>query len=247
MNHKIALLIMIFFVTNACSGLYDKISNVGQPPAVSKIENPVKRADYRPISMPMPPKWEEKRQPNSLWRSGAKTFFKDQRARQVGDIVTITVNISDNASFDATSTRSRNNTENAGIDNLLGIEGSLNKVLPEAVDAGSLVGMTNTTNNSGTGSTDRTETISLKVSAVITQILPNGNMVVHGRQETRLNYEIRELQISGIIRPGDITSTNTINYEQIAEARLSYGGRGHISDFQQPRYGSQVLDVVLPF
>ena len=248
MKYKtIPFLMLTLIMTSACSGLYNRLSEVGKPPKVSAIQNPVQEPGYRPVTMPMPQKWEEKRQANSLWRSGAKTFFKDQRARQVGDLVTVLVSISDNASFNANSTRTRNNTENAGINNLFGVESSFNKVLPEAVDPASLVGLTNSTNNSGTGTTTRTETVNLKVSAVVTQILPNGNLVVHGRQETRVNYEVRELQLAGVIRPGDITTENTIKYEQVAEARLSYGGRGHNSDFQQPRYGTQVLDVILPF
>jgi flagellar L-ring protein FlgH len=81
----------------------------------------------------------------------------------------------------------------------------------------------------------------------VTQVLPNGNLVVQGRQELRVNFEVRELQITGVIRQQDISSTNTVSYTKLAEARISYGGRGQLTDVQQPRYGQQLLDIIAPF
>ncbi|MGH6915034.1 MAG: flagellar basal body L-ring protein FlgH, partial [Geminicoccales bacterium] len=185
--------------------------------------------------------------PNSLWRTGSRAFFKDQRASNVGDIVTIVVNIDDNATLRNTSARSRTNMENAAADAFLGYEQSLHQLLPEAVDPTNLVELNSRTNNEGAGEISRDEAIEVKVAAVVTQILPNGNLVVQGRQEVRVNYEIRELEVAGVIRPQDITSDNTISSDKIAEARIAYGGRGHISDVQQPRYGQQVYDVLFPF
>lgn len=229
-----------------CNAL-TRLSEVGDQPKISAIENPAARPSYRPVSMPMPDPESVVRSPNSLWRSGARAFFKDQRAVRVGDILTVMIEIEDEAQINNSTTRSRSNADSAGIGGLFGYESSLNQILPDAVNPSRLVDLSSTLSNQGAGKIDRDESIKLKLAAVVTQVLPNGNMVLHGRQEVRVNFEVRELQIAGIVRPEDIKTDNTIAYDKIAEARISYGGRGHISDVQQPRYGSQVLDIFLPF
>ncbi|HBM12714.1 MAG TPA: flagellar basal body L-ring protein, partial [Rhodospirillaceae bacterium] len=165
----------------------------------------------------------------------------------IGDIVTVVIDIDENAQLDNSTTRTRNNSENVDVDSLLGYENALNSVLPEAVNPAALLAFDGQTNNSGGGAIDRQEAISVSVAAVVTQVLPNGNLVIQGRQETRVNYELRELQIAGVIRPQDISTANTVSYEKIAEARLAYGGRGQVSDCQQPRWGTQIMDVIMPF
>jgi len=162
-------------------------------------------------------------------------------------VVTVNITIEDSAVINNTSTRTRTNTDDASANAFLGYESSLSRVLPEAVLPGSLIDLDSTTSNAGAGAIDRDETINLKVAAVVTQVLPNGNLVIQGRQEVRVNFEVRQLQIAGIIRHEDISSSNTISYEKIAEARIAYGGERHISDFQQPRYGTQVLDIIFPW
>jgi len=229
-----------------CNAL-TRLANVGSEPPMTSIQNPATAPNYRPVSMPMPMGRTEHRQPSSLWRAGSRAFFKDQRAGDVGDILTVLILIDDKAELSNKSTRSRANTEDASLNAFLGYESSLSRVLPETINPGNLLEIDSTMSNTGTGSINRDETIQLKVAAVISQVLPNGNLVLHGRQEVRVNFEVRELQIAGIIRPEDITSENTISYEKVAEARISYGGRGHITDVQQPRYGQQVLDIIFPF
>jgi flagellar L-ring protein precursor FlgH len=224
-----------------------RLSEVGATPGMTQPQNPTMDPNYRPVSLPMPQPVLEAREPNSLWRTGSRAFFKDQRASRVGDLVTVNITIDDKATIANQSTRNRNNTENAAASSFFGWETQLGRIFPEAVNPASLVDLSAQTANDGKGTIDRKEQINLKVAAVITQLLPNGNMVVHGRQEVRVNYEVRELQIAGIIRPEDISSLNAISYEKIAEARIAYGGRGQISDFQQPRYGQQVLDIIMPF
>ena len=231
---------------SACSAL-DRLSEVGQPPQFEPVINPTQRPDYAPVSMPMPAADAPPRQANSLWRPGARAFFKDQRAVRIGDIMTVEIAINDNASISNETRRTRDNAESASINNLFGYEASLSRLLPEAIDNVNLLDLESDLRNAGAGEISRDEQVDLKIAAVVTQLLPNGNMVIEGNQEVRVNYELRALHIRGIVRPEDITASNTVSYEKIAEARIDYGGRGQIFDVQQPRYGSQVLDIVNPF
>jgi len=225
----------------------ERLAEVGKAPDLSTIENPTTRSDYRAVSMPMPPPKDSVREKNSLWASDRQTFFEDQRASTVGDILTVTLNIQDKAELDNQTERTRQSSENAGLDALLGYEASLADVLPEAIQNGNLVGATSDSNTAGSGSIDREEKINLKLAAIVTQVLPNGNLVIQGRQEVRVNFEKRILELAGVIRPQDVSIENTISYEKIAEARVSYGGKGQITDVQQPRYGQQVYDILFPF
>lgn len=236
---------------SACN-VTSRLANVGRPPPLTHIENPTAQPDYVPVSLPMPAPQPAERQLNSLWRSGARAFFKDQRAAQVGDILTVVIDINDQAQWRNETTRGRENSENLGLPNFFGYENkedSQFRILPKQPpwSLAELLDISSTTSNRGTGAINRSETLELKVAALVTQVLPNGNLVIQGRQEVRVNYEVRELQIAGVIRPEDITSANTISYEKIAEARIAYGGRGQITDVQQPRYGQQIFDIILPF
>jgi len=225
----------------------DRLSDVGDTPQVAPIQNPTQTQGYQPVSLPMPAPQIDQRQANSLWRPGSRAFFKDQRASQVGDILTVLVEIKDNAKLNNATDRSRDAAETAGLSNFLGLETKLNMIFPDAVDPTKLVNGASNSSTVGSGSVNRTEDIKLKIAAVITQVLPNGNMVLTGTQQVKVNAEVRELQVAGIIRPADITSINTIDYDKIAEARISYGGRGIISDAQQPRYGQEIYDILFPF
>lgn len=230
----------------ACNTL-SRLADLGEEPKLAEIENPTHAPDYQPVSMPMPVPSQAKSTANSLWRVGSRAFLKDLRATQIGDIVTVVISIDDEASLQNTTNRSRTTSEDLDVPGLAGFQNSLGAILPEAATTTDFFNTSSATTQNGTGSVARTEKLTLTVAAVVTQVLPNGNLVLHGRQETRVNYEVRELQIAGVIRPQDITNTNTIAYDDIAEARLAYGGRGHISDVQQPRYGSQLIDILLPF
>ncbi len=237
----------------ACSAL-DRVSNIGSPPEMSKISNPTTAANYQPVSLPMPAPTNVARNKNSLWSADRTTFFKDQRASNVGDIITVLIDIDDKAELQNETERTRNSNEGSTLDRFLGIEQSLHKVLPEAVNNPStgvldpdLTSFNSDSSHTGTGSIDRDEKIRVQLAALVTQILPNGNMVVSGQQEVLVNFEKRVLRIDGVIRPEDISVSNTISYEQIAEARIAYGGEGQITDVQQPRYGQQLYDIVFPF
>jgi flagellar L-ring protein precursor FlgH len=143
--------------------------------------------------------------------------------------------------------RSRANSDDANLTNFFGFESHLHNWLPKAVSPGSLVGMGSNTSNDGKGTIQRQEQIDLRVAATIIQVLPNGNLVLQGKQQVTVNFDLRELTISGVIRPQDIASDNTVTYDQIAEARIEYGGRGQVQDVQQPRYGEQLFDILMPF
>lgn len=246
---RIATLAAVLLVGAGLGGCntLTRLSQVGEEPPLTNIQNPTALPTYQPVSMPMPPPVTEERQANSLWRTGSRAFFKDQRASQVGDILTVIIEIEDRARLNNSTNRSRAAGESADLSAFLGFESQLDNILPDEVDPTNLVDANSDSNTTGAGSVNRREDINLRVAAVVTQVLPNGNLVLSGRQEVRVNYEVRELLVAGIIRPEDITSTNQVDYDKIAEARISYGGRGHITDVQQPRYGQQVFDILFPF
>ncbi|MFA7430221.1 MAG: flagellar basal body L-ring protein FlgH [Rhodospirillaceae bacterium] len=234
---------------SACNAL-QRLSEVGEPPKMTAIENPVQQREYRPVSMPMPAPRIAEPNANSLWRPGARAFFKDQRAGEVGDILTVIVNISnERAELSNETSRTRGASESAGLPALGGFQDTIRRALPntDSIDMDNLIGANSDSSHAGTGSIAREETVNIRLAAVVLQVLPNGNLVIAGRQEVRVNSELRELQVTGVIRPQDINSTNTIDWDKIAEARISYGGRGTISDVQQPRYGQQIFDIVFPF
>lgn len=243
---KALMLIGLAITSAGCSHL-DKISEIGETPKLSAIESPKTKPGYKPVSMPMPEPEAVSYNPNSLWRNGSRSFFKDQRARKVGDIITVMIEITDKAEIDNESTRDRSGNTSAGIDALAGYTSLLKKILPHDSNLSNLVNVNSSHTDSGSGTVDREEKLTTKMAAVVMQELPNGNLVIEGRQEVRVNHEIREIIVAGVIRPEDVSSINTIDISKIAEARVSYGGRGHITNVQAPRYGNQMLDILLPF
>jgi flagellar L-ring protein FlgH len=231
-------------IASGCSSI-DRLSQIGETPKLTAIDNPTAQPGYKPVQMPMPKPEAVSYNANSLWRNGSRAFFKDQRAARIGDILTVTVNITDKANIANETQRSRTSKEDSGVTDFIGshlLAGTANPVLP-----GRILTADSTASSDGKGSVQRQEALQTNVAAVVTQVLPNGNLVVEGKQEIRVNFEIRELIVAGIVRPEDIQSDNTIDSSKIAQARIAYGGRGQLSDVQQPRYGQQVLDVLLPF
>jgi flagellar L-ring protein precursor FlgH len=221
-------------------GAAERLSRVGQNPALSPVISPTQHQDYRPVSMPMPTPLILEPAANSLWRPGARAFFKDQRAKVVGDVLTVVVNIqNERAQLSQQTSRDRAATEGVSAENVFGID-----VLEQTVPH---LGAESTSNHTGTGSIARSESINLRLAATILQVLPNGNLALSGRQEVRVNGELRELLVAGVIRPEDIRSDNTISWDKIAEARVSYGGRGTVTDVQSPRYGQQIFDILFPY
>jgi flagellar L-ring protein FlgH len=194
--------------------------------------------------MPMPSPQDPPTPANSLWRPGSRTFLRDQRAAQVGDLITVLVSIDDQAQLQNRTQRARTGADAMGMPELFGMQ---TRWLPRAASPDTLVSASGSQTTDGNGTAKRSETVTLRLAATVTQVLPNGNLVVNGKQEVRVSAEMRELSVQGVIRPQDIASDNTIRHDRLAEARIAYGGRGTLSDIQQPRLGSQLLDIILPF
>src|SRR5580700_5979406 len=239
---RCALLSTVAVINSGCSSI-DRLKAIGEQPPLSAMDNPTTKPGYKPVQMPMPT--PATYNPNSLWRNGSRAFFKDQRAHQIGDILTVKVNINDTAQFENQTQRSRSTTEDSAITNFIGANTITNPA--KAVLPGALLTTNGQSSTDGKGTVNRQESLLTNMAAVVTQMLPNGNLVIEGKQEIRVNFEIRELIVAGVVRPEDIDSDNTIELPKIAEARIAYGGRGQITDFQQPPYGQQVMDVILPF
>lgn len=241
---RLLILGLTSLILTNCSAV-DRVAGIGEQPHLSAIENPTTLPGYRPVSMPMPEPTVATYSPNSLWRSGARSFFNDQRASRVGDLVTVRVSITDSAQIANQTSRSRTANEELGGSGVIGTQ--LDSILPEGATPSAIADFDTNSTSSGQGSVNRSESLTTTVAAVVTQILPNGNMVIEGRQEVRVNFEVRELIVAGVVRPEDIDASNTIKSSKIAEARIAYGGRGQITDVQQPRYGQQLFDILMPF
>lgn len=240
-----ALALTSTLALGACSTAVEAVRG----PELAPIGYPAALVPTSQVYMPSPEQQRADRaaSANSLWRTGARTFFGDQRARRVGDIVTVNIDIDDRAQTQNSTARSRSNEISGGVTNFFGLENSLGRLFPGGFDAANMVGMEGESSANGSGSVNRSEKVSLTIAAVVTDVLSNGNLVIQGRQEVRTNREIRELTVAGIVRPEDISSANTIAHTQIAEARISYGGRGDISRVQATPAAQSLVERFSPF
>ena len=235
---KISTIALLGTALCSCSTM-DRLESIGTPPKMAPVGNP---ADSKLVAAipKLPPITHDD---NSLWQPNAKSFFSDPRASRVGDVITVNVSIADSADLSNTTSRSRNNSDAANLTNFFGVE----TILPKAMNPGNLVNMGSNTSNVGAGSVNRKESVNMTMAALVAQVLPNGNLVIDGHQQVRVNSEMRDLQVSGIVRREDITQQNSVNLDQIAEARVTYGGQGTVTDVQQPRLGSQIFDILMPW
>jgi flagellar L-ring protein precursor FlgH len=248
-NYKLLSgILLLSTALGGCASTLDRLDEIGKPPKMAEVTNPTEQANYRPMTWPMPENQPPPRQyANSLWQPGARAFFRDQRAARVGDILRVNVKIEDKAELDNETERKRDSTDSLAAPAVFGLQNRIFGPLPGKANPSKLLSVNGATNSKGNGSVKRKETIETQIAALITQVLPNGNFVIDGKQEMRVNYEIREVAVKGVVRPEDIKSDNTIDSSQIAEARIVYGGRGQLSDMQQPRWGSQVVEALAPF
>ncbi len=183
----------------------------------------------------------------SLWQSGPKSLLGDRRAGNLGDLLTVVIKINDKAEISNSSARARQGANKLGAPSFFGIPQAIDKKLPAGATSAKAVDLTSSSSSKGNGSVRRKEKLTLRIAATVTEVLANGNLRIQGSQEVRVNFELRELLVTGFVRPEDISRKNEISYDKIASARISYGGRGQISAVQQPRYGKQFIDLILPF
>lgn len=245
------LLVLPLIALAACAGTRQRLSEVGKPPAMTATEDPTTLYGRQPVLWPVAtaagpdPRASA---PNSLWRADARTFFGDPRASKVGDIVTVEINIDDQAQLNNATSRSREAGDDVDLTNILGLNGgALGRLLPPGANLIDPIDIQSEAEFDGEGTINRSEAVRLTVAAVVTQVLPGGNLAVAGRQEVRINHELRELTVTGVVRPMDITAGNTVPHTQMAEARISYGGRGTLSTVQTPKAGQEVLEILFPF
>lgn len=240
---KIFVLIAFMAALSGCA----RLENVGKTPEFNAPQRGNEHFAMMRQPIPDAPKARIPSARASLWTSGRDSLLGNQRAERPGDILTVVIEIDDSAEISNSTSRSRSGSENMSIPSLLGIPQRVNEILPDGASLDNAVGTSSSSASNGDGSVRRNEKLTLRIAATIVDILPNGVLALQGSQEVRVNFELRELLVSGYVRPVDISRQNEISYDKIAAARISYGGRGQISDVQQPRYGQQIADILLPF
>ena len=242
---------VLLLAAGLVAGCNGQLDHLGRPPTMTAPGTPeLAVAPPAPerialIPPPLPP--PDTATTGSLWQSGPSSLFGDRRARGRGDILTVMVEIDDEGEISNSTNRSRGGSEELGISALLGLPSVADIVLPGAGVLDPAISTDSTSSSSGQGSVERDEKIAFKLAATVEAVLPNGHLAIRGSQEVRINFELRDLQVSGIVRPEDISRQNVITADKIADARIIYGGRGQITDLQQPRYGQQVVDLIAPF
>lgn len=240
---KLPQLLCLVLALTACG----RAANVGQVPQMSEPRQGGEFAAMTNPPLDIPVTSGRPEAAASLWAGSQNSLVGDRRAAARGDILTVVVEINDTAAMNNTSGRSRTANDKVGIPSLAGIPQRLDKALPEGASLSELAEMKSSSNFKGTGNIARNDKLSVRVAATVIDRLPNGVLHIQGTQEVRVNYEVRELTVSGFVRPQDISGDNEVAYDRMAGARLSYGGHGQISDVQQPRLGQQVADIVLPY
>lgn len=222
-------------------------TQIGQPPAFTDIATSeeyfamnAKPSGHGVIS-------DRQKSQASLWHSGPTSLLGDRRAGELGDLLTVVIKINDKAEISNSSKRSRKGSEKLAVPALLGIPQVIDENLPTGATTAEAIDLSSSSGSSGEGSVRRNEKLTLRIAATVTSVLANGHLRIQGRQEVRVNNELRELLVTGFVRPEDISRKNEITYDKIASARISYGGRGQISRVQKPRAGQQILDLIIPF
>lgn len=224
-----------------------RMDHIGKPPSFSPTMESSEHVAMLDPGFPLDVAQNRPTHRASLWSSGKQSLLGDRRAMTRGDILTVVIELDEEAAISNSTSRSRNASENLQIPQLLGLPQRVNRQLPNGATLDDAVQIDSGSRSSGDGSVSRQEELTLRIAATVLQVLPSGTIAIQGSQEIRVNFELRELLVTGYVRPEDISRQNEVTYDKIASARISYGGRGQITDVQQPRYGQQLLDAVLPF
>lgn len=235
----------------ACLGLVlagcGDLDQVGRAPEFTPLEGTFQHHSLYSSPMPENADPDAPTDASSLWTGETDSLLGDRRAAQRGDILTVVIEIDDSAEISNSSDRTRTGNQSMGIPSLFGIPQRIDESLPEGASLADAVETSSSSTFSGNGSVSRNEKLTLRIAATVVEDLPNGVLRIEGQQEVRVNNELRELLVTGYVRPADISRQNEITYDKMAGARISYGGRGQISEVQQPRYGQQITDILLPF
>lgn len=240
-------IIMLFAVLCLLAGCGAGLQSIGKEPPLtpvgSGLQPPTVAIDAEPTPRPRYNKG------NSLWQDSSADLFRDPRASRIGDVITVKISIKDRAKLDNKNDRKRENDGELDVKFKYDIDTSTNGVQGYLAEGAGSFNPTvkSKTDTKSEGKINRSENIDLLVAAVVTDVLPNGNLMIAGTQEVRVNFEMRVLGVAGVVRPRDIATDNSISYDKIAEARISYGGRGRIMEISQPGWGQQILDVISPF
>lgn len=245
-NRKVRRLRHLFLCVAVLGGC-GRLGDVGKTPGFTPTTGGNEHSAMMSPGVPIEVERRRTSDDASLWSGNRKSLLGDRRALQRGDILTVVIEIDDKAEISNSTGRSRSGSENLSLPSFFGIPQRVDSVLPDGASLDSAVSTNSSSASSGSGSVSRTEKLTLRVAATVVDVLQNGILSIQGTQEVRVNYEIRALLVAGYVRPEDISRQNEITYDKIASARISYGGRGQISDVQQPRLGQQVADIILPF
>ncbi|WP_417723157.1 flagellar basal body L-ring protein FlgH [Salipiger sp.] len=236
-------LLLILLSCTACA----RIDHIGKPPSFTPPEESPERVAMAYSAVPDLAIPQRRTDGASLWSGTKSSLLGDRRAMKRGDILTVVIEIDEKAQISNSTSRSRSSSESLGIPQLFGVPQRHDPKLPDGASLADAVDLSGKSSSGGDGSVKRSEKLTLRVAATITDVMPNGILAIEGSQEVRVNFELRELLVTGFVRPDDVSRQNEITYDKIASARISYGGRGQITDMQQPRLGQQVLDAILPF
>ena len=237
------LLLLLLVATASCG----RLSQVGRAPEFNPLEGGFEH--HAMYALPLPDRTEARRPTDraSLWSGDQRSLLGDRRASRQGDIMTVVIEIDDRAEMSNSSATSRSGAEDMSIRAFFGLPQNANRALPTGATLDPAVATSGSGSYRGDGSIRRNEKLTLRLATTVVEALPNGVMRIEGTQEVRVNNELRELVLTGYVRPEDISRRNEITYDKIAGARISYGGRGLISDVQRPRWGQQIADIILPF